>query len=325
MSKYLVIGYLVIVGAILVITQIGIRNPWNPEKMTPGSEKKEFELLATRIKRERESMAQAQATIERAPVDPKYDSMVLIPAGSFFMGSAKGQNNEGPVREIFLDDYRIDQYEVTMAQFYAFVTATGHRPPRLAGYLAVASVDLPSFLEPNKPVVGVSWEDAVAYCQWKGKRMPTEAEWEKASRGGDKRQFPWGNDADISRANLEGVEDKFSGTAPVDSFDGGRSPYGVYNMTGNVMEWVNDWYDERYYAVMPAKNPPGPVIGDEKVIRGGSWHDSFRYSNTYSRFKMLPEYRDATVGFRCAQPMAGDTVSSRSGMASEAGTPGVSN
>jgi len=304
MSKYLVIVYLLIVGAILVMIQIGIRNPWDPVQIVAkrqGQGNEKFEWMAVKEERERAAMETARAAVRTAAVNPAHETMVLIPAGHFTLGNDGGQNSEKPVRVIELEGYWIDQYEVSMAQFYAFVSATGHREPRLAGYLTLASVDLASFLEPAKPVAGVSWEDADAYCRWKGKRLPTEAEWERAAKGQGQREWPWGDTPDPLLANLEGVEDHFAGTAPVDSFDAGRSPYGLYNMTGNVMEWVNDWYDEHYYKVMPAKNPPGPAIGDEKVIRGGSWHDSFRYAHTYSRFKMFPEYRDVTIGFRCAK------------------------
>jgi len=304
MSKYLVLVYLLIVGAMLVVIQIGIRHPWDPVQMAAkreGGGGDKFEWMASKQRREREAMDKALVALKSAPLDSEYDAMMSIPAGDFLMGNDQGQNSEKPVRQIYLDAYWIDKYEVPMAQFYAFVAATGHREPRLAGYLALASVDLATFVAPANPVVGVSWEDARAYCQWQGKRLPSEAEWEKAAKGRRQRMWPWGNMPNPQLTNLDGVEDHFQGTAPVDSFQAGRSPYGVFNMTGNAMEWVNDWYDERYYAVMPPKNPPSPSIGDEKVIRGGSWHDSFRYAHTYSRFKMLPEYRDATIGFRCAR------------------------
>jgi formylglycine-generating enzyme required for sulfatase activity len=305
MTKHLVIVYLLVVGAILVIAQIGIRNPWDPAKIVVQREGKaggeKFEWMAEKQRREQAAMEKARVAMKQASPNPEFDAMVMIPAGSFVMGGEGGQNSEKPIRTIDLDAYWIDKYEVPMAQYYTFVAATGHREPRLAGYLALASVDMASFVEPNKPVAGVSWEDAQAYCQWKGKRLPTEAEWEKAAKGPEQRKWPWGDNPDPPLANLEGAEDHFIGTAPVDGFQDGRSPYGAFNMTGNVMEWVNDWYDERYYTVMPPRNPPGPSIGDEKVIRGGSWHDSFRYAHTYSRFKMLPEYRDATIGFRCAR------------------------
>jgi sulfatase modifying factor 1 len=304
MSKYLVYIYLLIVGVFVVIIQIGIRNPMNPTQLTAKPDAKnndKFEWMAVKQRREQEKMQKAQAALKHAPMNAEYDAMVLIPEGSFLMGNDQGQNSEKPVRQIYLNAYWIDKYEVPMAQFYAFTAATGHRAPRLAGYLALASVDLSTFVEPAKPVVGVSWEDARAYCEWKGKRLPTEAEWEKAAKGPGQRRWPWGNNPDPQLANLDGAEDHFQGTSPVDSFPAGRSPYGIFNMTGNAMEWINDWYGERYYAVMPPRNPPGPSIGDEKVIRGGSWHDSFRYAHTYSRFKMFPEYRDATIGFRCAR------------------------
>jgi sulfatase modifying factor 1 len=304
MSKYLVYIYLLIVGIFVVIIQIGIRHPMRPGQVSEQAGAKgddKFEWMAVKQRREQEKMQKAEAALARAPVNPEYDAMAMIPAGKFLMGNAQGQNSEKPVRPIDLDAYWIDTYEVPMAQYFAFTAATGHRRPRLAGYLAVASIDMSTFVEPAKPVVGVSWEDAKAYCEWKKKRLPTEAEWEKAAKGQWQRRWPWGNTPDPLLANLDGAEDHFQGTAPVDSFQAGRSPYGLFNMTGNAMEWTNDWYDERYYAIMPPRNPQGPAIGDEKVIRGGSWHDSFRYAHTYSRFKMFPEYRDATIGFRCAR------------------------
>jgi formylglycine-generating enzyme len=301
MNKYLVILYLVIVLAILVVTQIGIRNPWDPFKSVVEDGGEEFELLATKLQREKEAMEKAHAAIQQATPDPQHDELVMIPAGTFLMGSGMGQNNEKPVRTVYLNEYWIDRYEVTMAHYYAFVAATGHREPRLAGYLSIESVDMSSFLYPDRPVVGVSWLDAHAYCQWKGKRLPTEAEWEKAAKGPQPRKWPWGDEEDSARANLRGLDDTVHGTAPVDSYETGQSGFGVYNLTGNVMEWASDWYDEQYYRVMPGENPSGPAIGDEKVIRGGSWHDSLRYAHTFSRFKMLPEYRDVTIGFRCAK------------------------
>src|SRR3990170_3271656 len=169
MNKYLVIFYLAIVGAILLIIQIGIRNPWNPVEMVAEREgrapERKFEWMAQRKAREQKAIETARLTVQGAAVNPAHHVMVKIPAGAFLMGNEKGQNNEQPVRTISLDDYWIDKYEVTMAQFYAFVAATGHREPRLAGYLSIAAVEMASFLEPDKPVVGVSWEDAGAYCR----------------------------------------------------------------------------------------------------------------------------------------------------------------
>ncbi|HUJ80203.1 MAG TPA: formylglycine-generating enzyme family protein [Nitrospiria bacterium] len=304
MNKYLVIIYLSIMAAFLVIIQIGIRHPMNPADMagTQGTRNDEkFELMAVKQRREQEKMQKAVLAVKQAQPNAEYDTMVYIPPGSFMLGNAHGQNSEKPVRQIVLSGYWIDKYEAPMAQYYAFIAATGHREPRLAGYLALASVDLSTLMAPNKPAVGVSWEDARAYCEWKGKRLPTEAEWEKAAKGQGQRQWPWGDAPNAMLANLDGGEDQFQGTAPVDGFPAGQSPYGLFNMTGNAMEWVNDWYDEQYYKFMPPSNPPGPSIGDEKVVRGGSWHDSLRYAHTYSRFKMFPEYRDATIGFRCAR------------------------
>jgi formylglycine-generating enzyme required for sulfatase activity len=218
------------------------------------------------------------------------------------MGSRSGGYDEQPEKKISLAGYHIDRYEVTFAQFYNFTSETGHRKPRLVGYLGnVETEDLPLFMKPFYPVVGVSWDDAAAYCRWKGKRLPTEAEWEKAARGADQRKWPWGNQEGANYANLIGEEDGFRYTAPVDYFKQDKSPYGVYGMSGNAMEWVSDWYQEDYYRILPVSNPAGPASGNLRALRGASWNDSIDHARTTMRFKMIPRYRDVTTGFRCAK------------------------
>jgi sulfatase modifying factor 1 len=230
-------------------------------------------------------------------VSPRADDMVPIPAGPFLRGTTAGGYDELPERLIYLDAYAIDRYEVTNHQYQAFVVATGHRkaapPSRYAKNLtAMRGV--------NQPAVYVSWNDAEAYCRWKGKRLPTEAEWEKAMRGKDGRLWPWGNDQDGLSANWASVKDGFEFTAPVGSFTRDVSAYGVADGAGNVMEWVADWYAEDAYRDTADRNPFGPQHGIYKVLRGGGYTSTGRDVRITSRSRMVPDFRDETIGFRCA-------------------------
>jgi len=219
---------------------------------------------------------------------------VLIPAGEFWMGTDDQDDDEKPRHHVNLDAFAIDRYEVTNERYRRFVDASGHPPPRFG-----APVDPAILGGASQPVVGVSWLDAEAYCRWAGKRLPTEAEWEKAARGEDGRVYPWGDLWDSSRANSK--ESGLGRSVPVGSYPTGVSPYGVHDMAGNVWEWVADWYAEDYYQRSPRRNPTGPESGRWKVLRGGSWGYLPSLLRTSKRLSITPELRNTVVGFRCAR------------------------
>ncbi len=231
------------------------------------------------------------------------ETMVYVPAGEFLMGSTDADvqrylrmfpgagkdwfADEQPRHWVFLDAYHLDTYEVTVEQFQSFAAATGRGMPPAPSW---GWID-------HHPVVNVSWDDAVAFCGWAGKRLPTEAEWEKAARGTNAQTFPWGEGIDASKANCGS-----GGTKAVGSYPGGVSPYGVHDMAGNVWEWVADWYDSGYYARSVWRNPPGPTSGSSRVLRGGSWDCQMEALRSVSRSSDNRSNKDGVVGFRCARP-----------------------
>ncbi len=223
--------------------------------------------------------------------------------------SAEAFHDEGPARWVVLDAYYIDKYEVSNKQFGEFLRATGHAAP--------AYWDDPRLNKANQPVVGVNWFDAKAYCEWKGKRLPTEAEWEKAARGPEGLKYPWGNEYDASKVN---VGKNHKSTLPVDSMPEAASHYGAHHMSGNVFEWVSDWYDPKFYEkTTQVENPTGPekpvwlggtgtyvdrlTTGEKRVIRGGSWIAVKSSTTTTHRFWNHPMNNSYGVGlgFRCAK------------------------
>jgi formylglycine-generating enzyme len=240
------------------------------------------------------------ATIDPSQVsreEPVSEEMISIPAGPFIRGTNEGGLDERPQRTLRLDAFAIDRYEVTNHQYQQFVDVTGHRK---SGPPARYAKNMSKMLSINQPVVYVSWEDAEAYCQWKGRRLPTEAEWEKAMRGSDGRLWPWGNVEQPNGANWARVQDGHEVSAVVGTVQTDKSPYGVMDGAGNVMEWVADWYGERYYTEAPEQNPPSPDHGVYRVLRGGGYATTGADIRITSRSKMVADFRDETIGFRCA-------------------------
>lgn len=279
---------------------------------------------------------------------------------------------ETPQHIVFVNAFYIDKYEVTNAQYKKFVDETGHPPPSAPtmekvllalrnewgdGANTISAIQFENTyrklrreLKPwawkdgtypegkaNHPVVLVSWYDAVAYAKWASKRLPTEAEWEKAARGTDGRIYPWGNDWDASKCNsaeriakkrlpvlqawmlwfdkwkkLSPMESARNTTVPVGSYKSGKSPFGVYDMAGNAFEWCMDWYDEDYYAKALGRNPIEPATGHVRVLRGGSFnYPGFKFRTTY-RNKHAPEIGGSPNGFRCVRGVKSEKTGSQS-------------
>ncbi len=252
--------------------------------------------------------------MERAKM-PMKDEMVPVPAGSFLMGSTRKSDRmarrpEFLQRRVYLDAFDIDKHEVTALEFLRFVVVTD-RPP-----LADWRYDGGNFQESmaHHPVMHVTWFEADEYCRWAGKRLPTEAEWEKAARGTDGRIYPWGKgSAGLSRSNFgrRGLSGPvrarperlrlYPPIIAVDKYDNAVSPYGVHQMAGNVAEWVADWYEPNYYRQAPDRNPKGPEKGTHKAFRGGGWIDSTPMVRAAQRNGTDPKTRMNWLGFRCAR------------------------
>jgi len=249
------------------------------------------------------------------------EDMVLVNAGGFTRGIDNTKNNnfmdEAPAKMIYLSSYYIDKFEVSNSKYTEFIIATDHPAP--------AYWDYRKLNQPSQPVTGVNWFDADTYCHWANKRLPTEAEWEKAARGPAGSIYPWGNKIEYSKANFaKGKSGQKYITDSVDAHPDGISYYGAYNMAGNVFEWVQDWYSSNYYSTDETRNPIGPqlqkiknveVISNKpesdlkkKVIRGGSWFAPAQSITTTHRFWNDPINNSYGVGlgFRCAQSLAND-------------------
>jgi formylglycine-generating enzyme required for sulfatase activity/serine/threonine protein kinase len=234
-----------------------------------------------------------------SPVDGM--TLVYIPSGQFLMGSletdAKAGIEEKPQRSVYLSVYWIDQTEVTNAMYTRCVREGACPPPKeTRSKTRPAYYDEPAF--GNYPVIYVSWQDADAYCRWAGRRLPSEAEWEKAARGSDGRTYPWGEIP--PGPGLANFNNQVGDTRMVGSYPSGASPYGALDMAGNVAEWVADWYDADYYPIAPDSNPTGPEDGEFRVLRGGSWYNLARAMRAAFRLSNYPDLQSDAVGFRCA-------------------------
>ena len=221
------------------------------------------------------------------------EQLVLIPGGEFLMG-ADSEGDHYPVHKVRLDTFYINRYEVTNAQYLAFCEATGNRLPffwGMAGFRCGPD-------HPNHPVVGVNWQEAVAYARWCGLRLPTEAEWEFAARGGlVGRNYPNGDMLEPADGNYARSDTR--GPVAVGSYP--PNGYGLHDMQGNVVEWVSDWYAPDTYAHSPVVNPQGPESGKFRVLRGGGWHSGAYCNRVYYRNALPPNWLDFNVGFRCAK------------------------
>jgi len=235
-------------------------------------------------------------------IDPP-EHMALVPAGEFAMGRTKlteddktgmrplALRDDRPTHKVSLDAYYIDAHEVTQARYASFVESTGRRPPYhwLDGSHPEGKEEF--------PVHNVDWNDARAFCEWSGKRLPTEAEWERAARGGlDGKDYPWGDDAPTPRFARYNTP---AGPGPVGRFE--PNALGLHDMAGGVSEWCSDWFERTYYQSSPSENPRGPADGMHKMIRGGSWSDGPRRITVFFRNWVRPNQRTPNIGFRCVQ------------------------
>lgn len=253
---------------------------------------------------------QAQTNI-KTKINPKDGAvMVCIPEGEFIMGNTQAdiaammrENEisrrywfapEQPQHRVYLDGYWIYKYEVTVAQYRKFCKATGHNMPASPRW----------GWKDNHPIINVSWNDATAYANWAGVRLPTEAQWEKAARGTDGRKFPWGNKWDASKC-ANSVNIRLRGPKPVGSYPGDISPYGAHDMAGNVCEWCADWFDKKYYGKSPRRNPTGPASGQVRALRGNSWGGGYVFGfRVAGRSMGTPGENRGPHGFRCVHGFA---------------------
>jgi formylglycine-generating enzyme required for sulfatase activity len=219
-------------------------------------------------------------------------TLVWVPAGAFTMGSDSGESDARPARKVTLSGYWIYKTEVTVAQYRKYCDATGADMPEDPGW----------GWKDAHPIVNVTWDDATAYSAWAGVSLPTEAQWEKAARGTDGREYPWGSGWSAAKC-VNDTGGGASSTLPVGSKPAGASPYGCQDMAGNAWEWCADWYSDGYYASAPDRNPTGPAQGEYRVLRGGSWNnnnaDNFR---AHYRNRNDPDNRKNNQGFRCVSP-----------------------
>ena len=233
--------------------------------------------------------------------------MVLVPGGEYEMGDLRSLSElnvldilnpdrhalgpENPAHKVVVDAFFIDIYEVSNKSFGEFTKENNKKNPTFW--------ENPDFNQPDQPVVGVSWKEAQAFCKWKNKRLPTEAEWEKAAKKKQTNYYPWGN-SEPTPEKLN-FSNNIGKTTSVGSYEAGKSSLGIYDLSGNVSEWVYDWHSPEYYLFSPSKNPKGPTSGQYRVIRGGNWRNGKNEVKITFRNATIPKLKSKTVGFRCAK------------------------
>jgi formylglycine-generating enzyme required for sulfatase activity len=268
-------------------------------------------------------VSEPSPTQEMWTLEDNGHEMVLISAGEFQMGAAAeigyelcldygrnctlhGYEDEEPIHDVYLDEFLIDVYEVTNQQYIVFLQLAGNQSIQGKSWLDVSDNQVVLSLENDTdewlipegyerhPVVEVTWDGAKSYCEWFGGALPTEAQWEKAAGGGTDNLFPWGDTFADENANIGN-----SGTTPVGSYPAGKSPYGLYDVSGNVAEWVYDRYSEHYFKDSPYENPTGPRDGSDRVLKGDSWGGTVDYLRPQARFGHPQSESQHDVGFRC--------------------------
>ena len=272
----------------------------------------------TSLQKEIDPLVAKVDLVVEAPVSNRHE-MLLIPGGEFEMGTNHGDINESPVHAVSVDSFYIDKYEVDNEKFLSFLTAVGEHEDENGKEL----LDIHDLQSPFKyvnyrfelkssrrlldlgrhPVTEVTWFGADQYCRWAGLRLPTEAEWEKAARGTDGRQYPWGEVFSSRKANSMQGARVHIGTAPIGYYPLGISPYGVHDMSGNVQEWVGDLYGKNYYELESGINPKGPGTGLARVLRGGSFRENVKFLTTTARTGAGPSSTTDNIGFRCARSL----------------------
>jgi formylglycine-generating enzyme required for sulfatase activity/predicted Ser/Thr protein kinase len=313
-KKPISVKALTIIAGVCVLAILGIwillTRPWDISESTTTSAAETIASVAMTVAQSTTAYlsTDTKTSLPSLLTDVKGVEMVLVPAGEFMMGSTDAnmyaQSDEKPQHKVYLDAYYIDLTEVTNAMYLACVEAGACTPPgntsssKRDRYYGFSIYD-------DYPVIYINWDQTVAYCEWRGARLPTEAEWEKAARGTDGRTYPWGeDDPDCTLANYyNNATNSYcvGDTSEVSSYPRGASPYGLQDMAGNVWEWVQDWYLDTFYQNSPFENPVGPSLGRHRVARGGSWGYRSFDARAALRLELIPSGRYDDLGFRCAR------------------------
>jgi formylglycine-generating enzyme required for sulfatase activity len=300
---------LIVVLALLILTVSNLSAAPIPG---PGSNQYRLAATKTPTPAAEDSSSRAPGTVRE---DEKGVSQVWVPSGCFPMGTDPAgidtplDRDEVPQHEVCIDKgYWIDQFEATNESYNQFLKAGGYRKEEfwskdgwnwLKNTGTRIPMDTVGFMDPKQPRIVVTWYEAEAYATWRGGRLPTEAEWEYAARGPDGRIYPWGDDFNSDNLN---AENRIRHTTDVGSYEAGKSWVDAYDMSGNVWEWVNDWYDRNYYKQKVKQDPKGPSGGIYRVLRGGSWYSNGRIARTATRYDVIPASRFTIIGFRIVIP-----------------------